>query len=218
MHRTQRVLRRKSFLNHASAGPSAGIDHPSWRFLGAVTNSENLLVLRLHYHHHHPNPLSNPRILPPPNLTHSTTVVLVLSAQSNFHKRQAIRKTWAQGHDNVYFVVGHSNCHENMTNQMVDRAHCQEKENAFLIQEQSQFRDLIEVPKIEFYRGIPEKLVHAYHWSLRHLPLVRWLVKSDDDMFVRVQSVAKRTYRNTIPTFPCSLEKSLCNLQSIDRE
>jgi hypothetical protein len=130
-----------------------------------------------------------PNILPPPNLTGSTTVILAISAQSNFRKRQAIRETWAQGHDNVYFIVGHSNCHENMEIQIVDRTHCQEKDHAFLIQEQLRFRDLIEVPIIEFYRGIPEKVVQAYHWSLTHLPLVRWLVKADDDMFVRVQSV-----------------------------
>ena len=132
-----------------------------------------------------------PRILPPPNLAHSTTVVLVISEQSNFRKRQAIRETWARGHDNVYFIVGHSNCHENMEIQMVDRTHCREKDNAFLVQEQLRSRDLIEVPMIEYYRGVPEKVVQAYQWSLTHLPHVRWLVKADDDIFVRVQSVER---------------------------
>jgi hypothetical protein len=140
-----------------------------------------------------------PRILPPPNLTQSTTVILAMSAQYNFAKRQAIRETWAQGHDNVYFIVGHSNCHTNMENPMdvqmrkdrrTQTTHsCQERDHAFLMQEQLRFRDLIEVPILELYRDIPEKVVQSYHFSITHLPQVRWLVKADDDMFVFVGRV-----------------------------
>jgi hypothetical protein len=146
-----------------------------------------------------------PYLLPPPNLTHSTTVILAISAQWNFAKRQAIRETWAQGHDNVYFIVGHSNCHENNENNNENNDNnnnnCREQDHAFLMQEQLRFRDLLEVPIVEFYRGIPEKVVQAYHWVLTHLPQVRWLVKADDDMFVRVGSIETylQKYNSNLP-------------------
>jgi hypothetical protein len=137
-----------------------------------------------------------PPILPPPNLTNSSTIILVVSAHSNFDNRQAIRETWAHGHDNVYFVVGHSNCHyEREESSKVDVVvvddsdNCQAKDHAFLLQEQLQFRDLIEIPILEHYREIPEKVVQAYHWTIAHLPQAQWLVKVDDDVFVRVGSI-----------------------------
>ena len=46
---------------------------------------------------------------------------------------------------------------------------------------------MIEIPFVEFYQGLPEKVVQGYHWVLTHMPHVEWLVKADDDMFVRVK-------------------------------
>jgi hypothetical protein len=58
-------------------------------------------------------------ILPPPtrimegeNGNPSRIVVLVLSHQESFIKRQAIRETWAANHSNVIFVVAQSACVE----------------------------------------------------------------------------------------------------------
>ena len=141
-----------------------------------------------------------PLILPPPNLTNSSTVILVVCAHANFEKRQAIRETWAHGHDNVYFVVGHSNCHReeedaSKVDAVVASDDCQEKDHAFLFQEQLQFRDLIEIPIVEHYRQIPEKVVQAYHWTITHLPHVQWLVKVDDDAFVRVSTIEQYLIR-----------------------
>jgi hypothetical protein len=148
-------------------------------------------------------------ILPPPNLTNnsSAVIILVISAQSNFDKRQAIRETWAYGHDNVYFVVGHSNCHHeegasaSKVDVVDDSDECQEKDHAFLLQEQLQFRDLIEIPIVEQYRQIPEKVVQAYHWSITHLPQTQWLVKVDDDSFVRVSTIEQYLikYNSRVP-------------------
>ena len=142
-------------------------------------------------------------ILPSPRMTNATTIILVLSAQQQFEKRQAIRETWGMGHDNVYFVVAHSNCGGNITvEEPMDKAKkCQRQDHAFLLQEQLQFQDLIEIPFVEFYRGIPEKVVQAYHWTLTHLPQVQWLVKADDDMFVRVNPLQTylRKYNPHVP-------------------
>ena len=40
--------------------------------------------------------------------TEQPVVILVLSRRTGFSARQAIRQTWAKGHDNIFFVVGAS--------------------------------------------------------------------------------------------------------------
>jgi hypothetical protein len=164
--------------------------------------------------------LNHNLILPPPrilftptattttsttNRTTSTAIILVLSAEYQFTKRQAIRETWAKGHDNVYFVIGHSNCQDinvNITTTTTMAAAgdvvvpaCRNVRHAFLHYEQEAFQDLIEVPMEEFYQGLPDKLIYSYQWTLQNFPQqqqqqnVQWIVKVDDDMFARVSSL-----------------------------
>ncbi|KAL3925105.1 MAG: hypothetical protein SGILL_000631, partial [Bacillariaceae sp.] len=146
-------------------------------------------------------------------------VVLVLSHQGSFIKRQAIRETWAKNQLNVLFVVAQSGCaefkHDLAGNDVtfVDRvqpgndnnlqgikapisndnrnekhniSRCNEIDHNFLRLEQEKNQDLLEIPMIEKYTRLPEKLLQAYHWVLSNVPDVEWIVKSDDDMFVRV--------------------------------
>jgi hypothetical protein len=149
--------------------------------------------------------------LPPPRIPpHSATthdgppvmVILVLSASHNVDRRQAIRETWARQQQDqqhpppdenilIYFVVGHSDCNQatdgTTTNTTID---CRQRDHKLLLQEQSLHQDLLEIPMTESYARLPEKVVQAYHWTLHHIPNVEWLVKADDDTYVRPTSLA----------------------------
>ena len=116
--------------------------------------------------------------LPPPRVQPNvTTVVVVLSSHENFLRREAIRKTWGIKYM-TFFVVGHSR-----NDETTDDDHRQ------LIREQLMYGDLIEVPIVESYTKLPEKVVQAYRWTLWHIPNVRWIVKADDDSFVRPEKL-----------------------------
>jgi hypothetical protein len=144
-------------------------------------------------------------ILPAPRLTtNSTIIMLVLSAEYQYTKRQAIRETWGQGHDNVYFVIGHSNCQDTTTTNKnsaggrlfskhtktkTTTPTCRNLRHMALYHEQVLYQDLLEVPMEEYYQGLPDKIVYSYQWTLQHLPHVDWMVKIDDDMFARVSSL-----------------------------
>jgi hypothetical protein len=152
-------------------------------------------------------------ILPAPRLTtNSTIIMLVLSAEYQYTKRQAIRETWGQGHDNVYFVIGHSNCQDTTTTTNNNHNNggtgaaggrgsrlfskpktttttCRNLRHMALYHEQVLYQDLLEVPMEEYYQGLPDKIVYSYQWTLQHLPDVDWMVKIDDDMFARVTSL-----------------------------
>ncbi len=139
--------------------------------------------------------------LPPPHLpanvtststsTSTRVVILVLSAHQNFERRQAIRETWADGV--IYFVVGHSKCNTTIE--------CLSEDHNLLLQEQLLYHDLLEIPMVESYDRLPEKVIQAYHWTLQHIPSVQWLVKADDDTFVRPSTLQQylRKYNPTIP-------------------
>jgi Galactosyltransferase len=115
-------------------------------------------------------------LFPPPCIQPNiTTVILVLSSQENFLRREAIRKTWGVK-NMVYFVVGHSRNDEDTA---------ADKDHRHLLLEQLTYQDLLEVPMVESYSKLPEKLVQAYRWTILNVPNVRWIVKADDDSFVR---------------------------------
>jgi Galactosyltransferase len=156
-------------------------------------------------------------ILPAPRLTtNSTIIMLVLSAEYQYTKRQAIRETWGQGHDNVYFVIGHSNCQDTTTttnnndnnggtsaaggrgSRLFSKSKttttttppvCRQLRHMALYHEQVLYQDLLEVPMEEYYQGLPDKIVYSYQWTLQNLPDVDWMIKIDDDMFARVTSL-----------------------------
>ena len=123
--------------------------------------------------------------LPPPIPTNQSAAFLVLSARYNFEERAAIRETWAQGNDNVYFVVGGpvpSDRHD------MDRSNPLST-SSLLFQEQERFHDIIDVIHPDTYKSLPYKLHFSVRWIMKHCQHVKWVVKSDDDIFVRVKSL-----------------------------
>lgn len=152
--------------------------------------------------------------LPQRNSTNHTLAVIVLSRRNGFKVRQAIRNTWAKGHDNVFFVIGQG-CSIPLLYRGVDEggnSYCkfkprplddayvaatmnqiqsEEKLTAQLLQEQAQYQDLLVMPVIDMYRTLPQKLKFAYTFVHYHLPTVQWVLKVDDDFFVRIDPFAK---------------------------
>lgn len=139
-----------------------------------------------------------------PNATQSTVVVLVMSARNHFNRRQAIRDTWAKGHDNVYFVVGtecpipvqaRSNtlkCQGRPgAKDFVDKRYVGylQQEHEQLVSENERYRDIIVAPRPESYISLPNKLKFGYDFVIRHCLQAQWIVKTDDDFYARVEAL-----------------------------
>jgi hypothetical protein len=141
-----------------------------------------------------PNPKSpavnfgTPTLSPPllPDKHKTTTILLIISAPANFVRRQAIRQTWKEQQTNVVFILGQS--------LDVDIT-------LFLQHEQDLYHDLVEIPMIDDYTLLPEKLVQAYAWALETFSNLEWLVKVDDDNFVKPQALEKylQKYNSNLP-------------------
>ncbi len=145
----------------------------------------------------------------PRSSTSHTLAIMVLSRRNAFTVRQAIRETWAQNHDNVYFILGqgcpipqlyrgvdeggNSFCKVKprpldhaYVNATMDNIQQEEKLTQQLLREQETYEDLLVMPVIDMYRTLPQKLKFAYTFVRDHLPQVQWVLKVDDDFFVRI--------------------------------
>ena len=103
-------------------------------------------------------------------------LVLVLSAPRNFAARAAIRETWAtiKSHRNqniqTLFVVGNAN-------------NVPEKD----IEEESQnYHDLVQLPHHESYEALTLKSVLTLKWASMHCANAKYLLKTDDDTYNRL--------------------------------
>jgi Galactosyltransferase len=150
-----------------------------------------------------------------PNLSDKPVVVIVLSGRENFERRMTIRETWAMAHDNVYFVVGDlcpippsqrkdsRRCEADTNKELFDEvfsAYISEEIEA-LKEEEAEFHDIIFVNHPESYISLPYKLKEAYTWIVENTK-ARWVVKVDDDFFVRVNGLSRfiMTLDDTKPT------------------
>jgi hypothetical protein len=155
------------------------------------------------------------------NLTQSNVAIFVLSRRyGGLEVRNAIRETWAKGHDNVYFVIG-QDCR--IPPQYRDRDEggneaCQvapqplvpkryskltkehhafiDKTSVEVMNELETHRDLLITDVIDVYRTLPQKIKAAYAFVEQSLPNVQWIVKVDDDFFVRVDKFSEYLQAN----------------------
>jgi Galactosyltransferase len=114
-----------------------------------------------------------------PKTPASSLVVLVLSKRDHFQRRSMIRQTWGKAYaSSLYFVIGGGSYARrgNSTSDEVQR---------LLIEEQVRHWDLLDTVHPESYHGLPHKLRFAIRWVMRHHWTVRWILKVDDDMYVR---------------------------------
>lgn len=124
-------------------------------------------------------PAGNDDTLIHPKTPDSSLVVLVLSKRDHFQRRSMIRQTWGKEYaSGLYFVIGGGSYARigYSTSDEVQR---------LLIEEQVRHLDLLDTVHPESYHGLPHKLRFAIHWVMRHDRTVRWILKVDDDMYVR---------------------------------
>lgn len=103
-------------------------------------------------------------------------LILVHSAPKNAHKRNVIRETWGQ-HDaraRLYFLLG-----------AVGTAPAQAK----LHRENQQYNDIIQGNFIDSYRNITYKHIMALKWFVYNCQHVKYLLKTDDDVFVNTPAI-----------------------------
>lgn len=102
--------------------------------------------------------------------------ILVHSAPKNRHKRDVIRKTWGQQDARVrtFFLLGAVNT-TSMQKQL-------ETEN-------NQFNDIIQGNFLDTYRNMTYKHTMALKWFVYNCPKLKYLLKTDDDVFVNTPAV-----------------------------
>jgi hypothetical protein len=115
--------------------------------------------------------------------------IAVISATGNFEKRSKIRETWKNHIDLVLqkgllgkmhfaFILGKS-----------------EKANELLIQgkieeENNNFRDIIQIEMLDFYRNLPLKMAGLLNWVNTNCRQVDFVLKIDDDMYLNLHVLA----------------------------
>jgi len=163
---------------------------------------------------------------PLPKETRAETVFFVLSRRGSFNVRQMIRRTWASGNDNVYFVIGAScdipplyrdldeggNVACKVSSKPIDEEKyasdtrkqivLMRKEGEQVFQEQKSFEDMLLVNEIDVYRSLPKKLKFIYAFVSQKLRKAKWVVKIDDDFFVRVNQFEEFVsgFNDSVPT------------------
>ena len=118
--------------------------------------------------------LSDPVI----NFPNDTMVVIVLSSRFNYLHRQAIRETWGKNHS-VFFVIGGAG--RNETREMEDQ----------VLNESEIYRDMIDSVHPDSYLSLPYKLHFGYRWVINHMKQAKWILKADDDTFVRIGTLQR---------------------------
>jgi Galactosyltransferase len=98
-------------------------------------------------------------------------VVLVHSAPNNFHKRNVIRETWGTKDSRalLLFLIG-----------AVNSTNLQDK----LDIENNVHDDVVQGNFQDAYRNLTYKHVMAFKWFIYNCPEARFLLKTDDDVFV----------------------------------
>ena len=108
--------------------------------------------------------------------------IVVCSAVENFSLRQAIRKTWAMDAERrklpikVVFMVG--------------RAQEQHRHlESALIKEGSHFGDVIQQQIVDHYTNLSLKSLGYLRWSGQHCSKAKFVMKTDDDIFINVPNL-----------------------------
>ncbi|XP_044733434.1 beta-1,3-galactosyltransferase 5 [Chrysoperla carnea] len=100
-------------------------------------------------------------------------LILVHSAPLNFEKRQTIRHTWGQPHKllRLLFILGR-----------VENSKTQKQ----IENENQKYNDIIQGSFMDSYRNMTYKYVSALKYSIYHCPDARYVLKTDDDVFVNM--------------------------------
>lgn len=132
-------------------------------------------------------PVTKTSSLTDPIISDSNLIVMIMSARNNSEHRQVIRETWGSGHT-VLFLIGGETL---SVLPEKDEKTIQEEEalQHRLTLEQSTHHDLLDTLHPESYKSLPHKLKFAMHWIHTNVKQYNWVMKADDDIFVRVKSL-----------------------------
>ena len=136
--------------------------------------------------------------------------VIVPTSRGSFEKRETVRKTWGRSVKNMLFLIGDEYCkiprfyrinpYEcEIDNEKVKRRNgtvkprdlekymkFQESVSENLKFELNQTDNRIELlPMVDTYRNLTLKLLLGYKQALENFPLANWILKVDDDMFLK---------------------------------
>lgn len=117
-----------------------------------------------------PNDVANAIVKPP------IVLILIHSAPRNWHKRNVIRETWGQkdSRARIFFLLG-----------AVNSTSLQIRLN----QENNMFQDIIQGNFYDAYRNMTYKHTMALKWFVYNCPKLKYLIKTDDDVFVNTPAV-----------------------------
>ncbi|XP_076030130.1 beta-1,3-galactosyltransferase 1-like [Oratosquilla oratoria] len=119
--------------------------------------------------------MNNPKICT--DMKEMNLLVLVSSAVPNFYRRQAIRETWGgstalEGFNaKLVFLLG--NPHDSSIQPQV-------------VEEYRTHGDVLQEDFLDSYLNLTLKTVMGLKWAWRHCPQARFVLKTDDDMYVNV--------------------------------
>ena len=134
-------------------------------------------------------------------------MVIVLSARENEKQRQVIKETWGKFYpDNTVFVVGKQFC--DIPVQFRDKwFRCESNKTSnyatspvykSYVNNQKQFQNRLEheekllmVDLVDTYWNLTKKILLSYEKILKIKPNIKWIMKADDDVFVRTDKVAE---------------------------
>lgn len=144
----------------------------------------------------------------------SGLAILVQSARENFERRAAIRESWGRGGNNVFFIVGDSACPvppmyrehpERHGGRCVQRSgsvpatvqrkydiHVASEQRALEAEAAAHPSDMVFLPMVDSYYSLSHKMLKSYRWALENHPNVKWLMKADDDMYIRAAEASRR--------------------------
>ncbi|KAH0949039.1 hypothetical protein HN011_011220 [Eciton burchellii] len=134
-------------------------------------------------------------------------LIIICSAVANQEARTAIRSTWANKYnlDNLYnstvkiaFLLGQSD---------------NDTLNNIIVEESSQYNDIIQERFLDTYNNLTLKSVMMLKWMTSHCDQIKYLMKTDDDMFINIplllQTLRSRRQSETL------LGSLICNAKPI---
>ncbi|XP_011250495.1 beta-1,3-galactosyltransferase 1 [Camponotus floridanus] len=170
---------------------------PGWSY-----NTSRNLCIYIH-------PENTTSIFSPTNICSLSPYLLIIicSAVANQEARVAIRSTWANKYnlDNLYnstvkivFLLGQSD---------------NDTLNNLIVEENSQYNDIIQERFFDTYNNLTLKSVMMLKWVTSNCDKAKYIMKTDDDMFVNVPLLLQTLHSKTQPEI--LLGSLICNARPI---
>ncbi|XP_014480262.1 PREDICTED: beta-1,3-galactosyltransferase 1-like isoform X1 [Dinoponera quadriceps] len=141
--------------------------------------------------------------LPPPYL-----LIIICSAVANHEARVAIRNTWANKYNldhsynsavKIAFLLGQTD---------------NDTLNNLIVEESSQYNDIVQERFFDTYNNLTLKSVMMLKWVTSNCDQAKYLMKTDDDMFVNIPLLLQ-TLRKLPQTTETLLGSLICNARPI---